>query len=168
MKNLHRSVRRRSWAGGLAWWWQHQPAPPSQPGVTTAAAPAGLKGRGSDGPATVEVAQASRMTLYDDARAVGSLKSTQGVMLRPEASGRISRLGFTEGERVKRGQLMVQLDDALQRAAVAEAQASGERAPLQRRRTAGASFISQARSSPERRGACVQREGGEEQGSWRG
>ncbi len=35
------------------------------------------------------------MTLEDDAQAVGSLRSQQGVMLRPEVSGRIASLGFS-------------------------------------------------------------------------
>jgi hypothetical protein len=55
------------------------------------------------------------VTLTDDVQAVGSLRSRQGVMLRPEVSGRIAQLGFTDGGRVQRGQLLVQLDDTLQR-----------------------------------------------------
>jgi membrane fusion protein (multidrug efflux system) len=67
---------------------------------------------------------------------VGSLRSVQGIMVRPEVSGRIARLGFTEGSRVRRGQLLVQLDDTLQQAQLkqAEAQASIARTNLQRSR----------------------------------
>jgi membrane fusion protein, multidrug efflux system len=67
---------------------------------------------------------------------VGSLRSAQGVMLRPEVSGRIAKLGFADGARVKRGQLLVQLDDTLQQAQLkqAEAQASIARTNLQRSR----------------------------------
>ncbi len=76
------------------------------------------------------------MRLEDDAQAVGSLRAFQGVMLRPEVSGRILRLGFADGQRVKKGQLLVQLDDALQQAQVqqAQAQASISRTNLQRNR----------------------------------
>ena len=97
------------------------------------------------------------MTLTDDVQAVGSLKSGQGVMLRPEVSGRISRLGFSDGQRVKRGQLLVQLDDTLQRAQLqqAEAQASIASTNLQRsRELLTQNFISQ--SAVDQNGASLQ------------
>ena len=53
------------------------------------------------------------MRLTDDAQAVGSLRSRQGVVLRPEVSGRITQLNFRDGERVRKGQLLVQFDDQL-------------------------------------------------------
>jgi len=99
------------------------------------------------GPATVEVGKVEVMTLHDEAQAVGSLRSRQGVMLRPEVSGRISKLGFSDGQRVRRGQLLVQLDDALQQAQVkqAMAQASIARTNLQRNRDLVAqNFVSQS------------------------
>ena len=87
------------------------------------------------------------MTLQDDAQAVGSLRSKQGVMLRPEVSGRIASLGFADGQRVRRGQLLVQLDDTLQQAQLkqSEAQASIARTNLQRNRDLVAqNFVSQS------------------------
>ena len=45
--------------------------------------------------------------------AVGCLRSGQGVVLRPEVSGRITQLNFRDGERVSKGQLLVQFDDQL-------------------------------------------------------
>jgi membrane fusion protein (multidrug efflux system) len=63
------------------------------------------------------------MKLTDDTQAVGSLKSRQGVTLRPEVSGRITQLNFKDGERVKKGQLLVQFDDQLQLAQVKQSQA---------------------------------------------
>jgi membrane fusion protein (multidrug efflux system) len=87
------------------------------------------------------------MTLVDDAQAVGSLRSRQGVMLRPEVSGRIAQLNFADGQRVRRGQLLVQLDDTLQQAQLqqAEAQASIARTNLQRSRELQAQgFVSQS------------------------
>lgn len=129
-------------AGGAAWWWQQQPMAPTStvgmPGGTPSAAGAPGAGApaGRGGPVGVEVARAEAVTLSDDVQAVGSLKSSQGVMLRPEVSGRIARLGFSDGQRVKRGQLLVQLDDSLQQAQLqqAEAQASIARSNLQRSR----------------------------------
>jgi membrane fusion protein (multidrug efflux system) len=87
------------------------------------------------------------MTLADDVQAVGSLKARQGVMLRPEVSGRIAKLGFADGQRVSLGQLLVQLDDTLQRAQLeqARAQASIARTNLQRSRELLAqNFVSQS------------------------
>ena len=91
--------------------------------------------------------RAQAITLTDEVQAVGSLKSAQGVMLRPETSGRIARLGFADGARVSKGQLLVQLDDALQQAQLkqAEAQSSIARTNLQRSRELLAqNFVSQS------------------------
>ena len=63
------------------------------------------------------------MALRDDADAVGSLRSRQSVVLRPEVSGRITQLNFRDGERVRRGQVLVQFDDQLPRAQVQQSQA---------------------------------------------
>lgn len=63
------------------------------------------------------------MRLTDDTQAVGSLRSRRGVVLRPEVSGRITQLNFTDGQRVKKGQLLVQLDDQLPLAQVQQSQA---------------------------------------------
>ena len=138
--------------GGVAWWVQHR-APAA--GGANAAAPAasaarpgpGGGGAAAGGPAVVEVAKVVRLRIEDDALAVGTLRSRQGVMLRPEVSGRIARLGFSDGQRVRRGQLLVQLDDTLQVAQVrqAEAQAGIARTNLQRNRELVAqNFVSQS------------------------
>lgn len=117
-------------------------------GKDTASAPAAAgRPAGAEGPAAVEVARAGVMRLRDETSTVGSLRSRQGVMLRPEASGRIDKLGFKDGDRVRRGQLLVQLDDTLQRAqlAQAKAQASIARTNLQRNRDlASQNFVSQS------------------------
>jgi membrane fusion protein (multidrug efflux system) len=63
------------------------------------------------------------MTLVDETQAVGSLRSRQGVMLRPEVGGRVKQIFFSDGQRVRKGQLMVQLEDQLQQAQVAQARA---------------------------------------------
>ncbi|MBL8307614.1 MAG: efflux RND transporter periplasmic adaptor subunit [Rubrivivax sp.] len=138
-------------AGAAAWWWQNQPAQArSVAAVSGASGPAARGGSapgGAGGPAPVEVARAEAMTLTDDATAVGSLRARQGVMLRPEVSGRVARLGFVEGARVKGGQLMVQLDDTLQRAQMQQAEASAAiaRTNLARsRELLGQGFVSQS------------------------
>jgi membrane fusion protein (multidrug efflux system) len=95
----------------------------------------------------VEVAKAEALTIVDDVQAVGSLKASQGVVIRPETSGRIARLGFADGQRVRRGQLLVQLDDTLQQAQLqqAQAQSSIARTNLTRSRELLAqNFVSQS------------------------
>lgn len=145
-------------AGGLAWWVQKAPqgaaatssaAVPSGPGAPRGpGGPAGPGGSGAPGgPVAVEVGTVQRARLVDQTEAVGSLRSRQGVTLRPEVSGRIASFGFAEGQRVRRGQLLVQLDDTLQRAQLqqAEAQASIARTQLQRNRELVAqNFVSQS------------------------
>lgn len=102
--------------GAAAWWYQKQPTEPSAP-VPQATVPASGP-RGGSGKPSVEVARVGAMQLVDDTQAVGSLKSRQGVILRPEISGRITQLNFQDGGRVKAGQLLVQLDDRLPMAQV--------------------------------------------------
>jgi len=69
------------------------------------------------------VSKVERVSLRDDAQAVGTLRSRQNTVLRPEVAGRISQLGFADGARVRKGQLLVKLDDALQAAEIKQAQA---------------------------------------------
>jgi membrane fusion protein (multidrug efflux system) len=71
----------------------------------------------------VEVARVELATLTDDAQAVGSLRSRQSVVLRPEVSGRVTQINFRDAQRVRRGQLLVQLDDQLPMAQVRQAEA---------------------------------------------
>ena len=63
------------------------------------------------------------MTLVDETQAVGSLRSRQGVMMRPEVGGRIKSIYFTDGQRVRKGQVMVQFEDQLQQAQLSQAKA---------------------------------------------
>lgn len=96
-------------ASGAAWWYQSKPK--------VAPVIAGVLATASTG-AGVEVALVERMALRDDAQSVGSLQSRQSVMLRPEVAGRVKSLGFSDGARVRKGQVLVQLDDTLQQAEV--------------------------------------------------
>ncbi len=55
--------------------------------------------------------------------AVGSLRSNESVTLRPEVAGRVTSLGFEEGQKIKRGQVLMQLDSSVEKAELAQAQA---------------------------------------------
>ncbi|MDZ4075456.1 MAG: efflux RND transporter periplasmic adaptor subunit [Hylemonella sp.] len=110
-------------ASGAAWWYQNKtPAAANRESASPASGGAPAAGRPAR-PVTVEVAKVQVMKLTDDAQAVGSLRSRQGVMLRPEVSGRITQLNFRDGERVRKGQLLVQFDDQLQLAQIKQSQA---------------------------------------------
>lgn len=114
-------------ASGAAWWYQNQnqassSSTPAQ-GVAVSPTPAASAAAGAGRPVTVEVARVEVTRLIDDVQAVGSLRSRQGVVLRPEVSGRVTRLNFRDGDRVRRGQLLVQLDDQLPQAQVKQSEA---------------------------------------------
>ena len=96
-------------ASTVAWWYQN--ANKSSMGITV---PGGAGGKAVG----VELVNVKKMLLRDDAEAVGTLRSRQNVMMRPEVAGRILSLGFGDGARVNVGQVLVQLDDTLQRAEV--------------------------------------------------
>ncbi len=56
--------------------------------------------------------------------AVGTLRSNQSVVVRPEIAGRIVKIHFKEGQRIAAGAPLVSLDDAIARAEVAQARAA--------------------------------------------
>lgn len=124
-------------ASGAAWWLQNKPAAPSTEmaaaGANPVAAAANAGGSaastgpaGAGGPAkptAVEVAKVEKTKLIDETQSVGSLRSNQGVVLRPEVGGRVSQVLFKDGQRVKKGQVLVQFDDQLPAAQVMQAKA---------------------------------------------
>ena len=107
-------------AVGAAWWLQ-RPQPASSP--SPAAARPGAPGGGGGGPVVVESTPARLQAISEDIEAVGSLRSRQGTMVRAEVGGRVTQINFRDGQQIRRGQLLVQLDDRLQRAQVQQAQA---------------------------------------------
>ena len=151
-------------AAAAGWWWQHRgpsspgpsatgkgpdkaPAAGAAPSGAPAAAGRGVGPGGPGGPAPVEVARVQTVRLVDDVQAVGSLRAVQSVVVRPEVSGRVAAIGFRDGQPVRRGQLMVQLDDSVQAAQLlqAQAQAGIAKTNLQRSRELLAQgFVSQS------------------------
>lgn len=116
---------------GYAWYAQQQPASPKPVAEVTAspdaakakAAGSGNGGGGGGGPVAVEVARVSVVDLQEDIRANGTLQSNNAVMLRPEVAGRITRINFTDGQRVSKGQLLLAFDSAVARAEVQQVEA---------------------------------------------
>jgi membrane fusion protein (multidrug efflux system) len=74
----------------------------------------------------VETATARAATTTTDIRAIGSLQSDESVKIAPEVPGRIAEIALKEGEPVKKGDILIRLDDSLVRAEIAEQEARYE------------------------------------------
>lgn len=100
--------------------------------------PSGAGAGGAGGPPggmqlPVEAVKVKPQALAAGLRTVGSLRADESVVVRPEVAGRISRIHFTEGGRVKAGQPLFTLDGSLAQASLNEATANLENS----RRVAG-------------------------------
>jgi membrane fusion protein (multidrug efflux system) len=90
--------------------------------------------------------QVQTALVTDTVTAAGTLNAHESVVLRPEIDGRIVSLSFQEGQSVKKGVVVVKLDDAEQRAALAAADANLKLAESRFKRAeelAGKGFVSQ-------------------------
>jgi membrane fusion protein, multidrug efflux system len=77
-------------------------------------------------PVTVAAGPVTLGAVRREIEAVGSLRSNESVMLRPEISGRISEILFEEGKPVKKGAPLIRLDAAIARAQVEQARTNLE------------------------------------------
>ena len=138
----------------LAWWLLHRP-PEGPGGAALAASAAGRGGAAAGGPgggrgargappSTVGVATAMRADLPIVLDALGTVTPIVTVTVRPQVSGQITQVLYSEGQVVKKGQLLVTIDPrpfeaALQQAIGArmrdEAQLENAKVQLQRYRT---------------------------------
>ncbi|MEQ8925175.1 MAG: efflux RND transporter periplasmic adaptor subunit [Fulvivirga sp.] len=66
----------------------------------------------------VNAVVAKSQKLDNDLRVTGSLTSNESVILKPEVSGRVIQINFKEGQRVKKGQLLIALDASEVRAEI--------------------------------------------------
>jgi len=72
----------------------------------------------------VEIAKVVSGTLEDEVTAVGSLKSVDSVILRPEVSGRIAAIRFGDGQKAAKGAVLIELDAQTQAAELQQAKAN--------------------------------------------
>lgn len=96
------------------------PAPGASAG--TNAAPAKAAGGGSGTP--VEMGKPEKLNWPKSVTAIGSLRSDESIIVRAEQPGRITALNFKEGQPVRAGQMLVQLDDSVARAELEQARAN--------------------------------------------
>jgi len=143
-------------AGGAAYYLNQRSTPAAADPVagkseaakgTADKAAANAKGaaKGPGGPAPVEVIELKPVRVLESIAAVGSLRSNESVVLRPEVAGRIASIGFRDGQAVRRGQLLVGLDATLNEAEVAQARAEFDLAASNLKRTedlASKNFVS--------------------------
>lgn len=110
--------------GAYAYFAQRVPQRPiEQTGVSGAASAQSVAASKPRAPVMVEVAEVSRMTLQDNVNAVGTIRSNESVVIRPEVAGRIGRLNFKDGQSVKKGQILVIFDSTVNQAEVQQARA---------------------------------------------
>src|SRR5688572_505653 len=106
--------------GAVSYWAGTRSAAKSP--ATSTAAPA--KGGGAPAGVAIEAIKVSMAKLPHALTAVGSLRSDETVIVRPEIAGRIAQILFREGERVAKGAVLVKLDDSVQRADLDKARAN--------------------------------------------
>ena len=109
--------------GGYAYY-VNQAAPPAP--QAPAGAPAPGKGGGPSGGFAigVETVRVATSVFVDDVAAVGSLKSNESVVLRPEIAGRIAAIHLREGMPAAKGAVLVALDASTQAAELRQAEAN--------------------------------------------
>ncbi|HLB17378.1 MAG TPA: efflux RND transporter periplasmic adaptor subunit, partial [Burkholderiales bacterium] len=110
--------------GAYAYYQNHGPAAVQGSAPKGAAGAQGAGGPPPGAPVAVEVAAVKTARLQEDAAAIGTLRSNESVVVRPEISGRISRINFIEGRPVEKGQLLVALDASVHAAEVQQAKAN--------------------------------------------
>jgi len=108
--------------GGMGVRW-FAPSPADEPAAVALAAPAPAPSANA-GRVQVEVVPVAVLPVARGVAAVGNLRSQDSVILRSEIAGRIREIGFVEGGRVEKGQMLVRLDDAVTRAELQQAQAN--------------------------------------------
>jgi membrane fusion protein (multidrug efflux system) len=105
---------------GISYWVGKSSSAPAGAGP---AAPASAKGGPPPGIGVAAV-KVEMQRLPQALAAVGSLRSDETIIVRPEIAGRIAEIQFKEGERVAKGALLIRLDDSVQRADLDKARAN--------------------------------------------
>ncbi|MBK6980959.1 MAG: efflux RND transporter periplasmic adaptor subunit [Betaproteobacteria bacterium] len=107
--------------GSLSYWAGTRTA---TPGSAPAARSTPAKAGAAPAEVLVEAADVRVERLPRSITTVGSLRSDETVVVRPEVPGRVAAIGFREGERVEAGAVLLSLDDSVQRAELARAEAN--------------------------------------------
>jgi membrane fusion protein (multidrug efflux system) len=76
---------------------------------------------------TVSAAEINPITWTPEIEAIGTLRAAQGLDVAVEAAGTVDSIAFEANEVVAQGELLVQIDDAVERAELSSAEAAVER-----------------------------------------
>ncbi len=91
--------------------------------------------RPAGGPPMVEAMAVKQVDLQDAVTAVGTLKGADSLVLKSELAGRVAQIAFADGAQVKKGDLLVEFDAAIQRAQYNQAKAERDLAVARLKRT---------------------------------
>lgn len=91
--------------------------------------------KAASGPIVVETALAQAIDLQDAITAIGTLRAAESVVIKSEISGRIEKISFVDGSRVKKGDVLIAFDAAVQRAQVDQAKAEHDLSIAKLKRT---------------------------------
>jgi membrane fusion protein, multidrug efflux system len=108
--------------GGAFWMGKKQGETPATTTVSVANPPAKTDAQGSG--TVVEAVPVKTSSLAQGITAVGSLRSDESVVIRPEVAGRIAEILFQEGKPVRKGATLVRFDASVQRAELQQAEAN--------------------------------------------
>lgn len=110
--------------GAYAYYVQRQPQEPKEQAAVAMSVPKeNAKPAAGSAPVAVDVAQVASVRLVDDVNAIGTIRSNEAVVIRPEVAGRITRLNFDDGQHVKKGQILIAFDATVNQAEVQQAKA---------------------------------------------
>lgn len=104
-------------------------------GASTASAGPGARGPGGGGaPSPVVVAPVAMHTFTDGLQAIGTAQARESIVLTPKVADTIRRIRFESGDRVRAGQVLVEMSSVEQAADLAEVNASNAAAQEDLRR----------------------------------
>eukprot|EP01030_Chromulinospumella_sphaerica_P012265 gene12265-12055_t len=113
-------------AGAGGWWWKQQQAPAAgTPAAGAARAPGRFSGAGGAQPVSVGVVQ--RQDVRVMVSAIGTLSARATAVVRAKASGELLSIKFKEGDEVKAGQLMAEIDPRSYQATLTQVQGNLQR-----------------------------------------
>lgn len=127
------------------------------------ASAAGGMGKGPGGPGgapEIGVTAVSRYAFADGIQAIGTAQARESIVLTPKVADTIRRLRFDSGDRVRQGQVLVEMSSVEQAADLSEARAADEAAQQELRRYQelyDRGFASQARLDTVRTAADAAR-----------
>ena len=116
-------------AGAGGWWWKPQQAPVAPAAGTPAAGAARAPGRfsGAGGAQPVSVGVVQRQDVRVMVSAIGTLSARATAVVRAKASGELLSIKFKEGDEVKAGQLLAEIDPRSYQATLTQVQGNLQR-----------------------------------------